>query len=388
MYRTSIIGLCTAVFLCVAVFAFGADDIQPLPEELSPDLDYILAIVQSEEEPDPDKIAGVVDFIRSTPTGTSFVLAKRNGSEGAVHTFEINDLFSRVIGYSLNPDIPTYVTMPSSIQEHRWLTPEIVDELRDLVAAGEVELSTKVFRGLERETITPDVHTGGYYTYEQNRLLWVLPGQAGPIMISATVQADRSEIGRKGCVVGDDGNWDYLYLEQTGLTKTGLGWADTFMYRASSVSVYVSDTGSGTIRIGSFKWLNAGWSKMNMVKSHHILTGIKRFANDFKNILESPNLPVMQDVEARYQELLKMGDQELRLLVSPYINGLKQSDEISGCSNTFASLVSSGQYLEEMENQEIIRILLLEYLKGHLKEGSSDNVSLHADPGGLPSTDS
>ena len=44
-----------------------------------------------------------------------------------------------------------------------------------------------------------------------------------------------SNIGRKGCVVGDDANWNYLYSDETGLTKTGLGWVDSYMYDAHSI---------------------------------------------------------------------------------------------------------------------------------------------------------
>ena len=375
------------LFWCTVSIA-GDKDIQQLPDEIYTDLEYIFSVIVNDGEIDTEKISGIVDFVRSAPAGTSYSLATREGSQGAFHAFDINSQLSDVIGYALNPDIPPYMTMPSSLQNHHWLTPETARELRSLIAGGDAIESMQVFRGQENETITPDIHTGGYYSYDQDRFLLFFPDSSGPILISATLQNNISEIGRKGCVVGDDSNWDYLYLEKTGLTKAGLGWVDTFMYKASAVAVYVSDTTSGNIHAGSFKWLDAGWSQINMVKSHHILKGIKRFANDFKNILESPNLPEVQEITNRYQELQAMKKQELRLLVAPYLETLKQSEKIEDCSKAFVSLVSSGKYLEQMDNQELIRILLLEYLKGQLEESGYESVGFHTAPVNSVSIDS
>jgi hypothetical protein len=45
------------------------------------------------------------------------------------------------------------------------------------------------------------------------------------------------------------------------------------------------------VRCAVFKWLRAGWSGINMVRSKHIYNGLKRFAKPLKEILEYPSLP-------------------------------------------------------------------------------------------------
>ena len=91
-------------------------------------------------------------------------------------------------------------------------------------------------------TITPDAHTGGYYQYMQDVAVAVFPGPSGPVLVSVSVQAEPSEVGHKGCVVGRDADWNYLYSGEKGLNKTGLGWVDSYMYSAHSALVLVSDT--------------------------------------------------------------------------------------------------------------------------------------------------
>jgi len=362
--------------LIIGCSSVGASDtdIEPLPGGLSGEFEYIFSLVGKDGQVDPEQLSGIVDFVRSLPADKGYSLAKRRGGVGAFYAFDVTSDFSDFIGYSFNPDIPPYVTSPSSLQHQSWLTPETAQELRKMISGDSEVGSMHVLRGQDNSTITPDINTGAYYTYSQERLLAFLPDPAGPILVTASVQDDKSDIGRKGCVVGDDTNWNYLYTDTTGLTKEGFGWVNSFMYKASAICIYITDAESGTIRVGTFKWLNAGWSRINMVKSHHILKGIKRFAQDFKNILESPNLPEIDEIAERYRELQTTQEQELRQLVAPYLDALMQSQQIEECSDTFVSLVSSGKYLAEMDSQEIVRILLLEYLKGNLDSTGAGNV--------------
>jgi hypothetical protein len=201
-----------------------------------------------------------------------------------------------------------------------------------------------------------------------------MPGPTGPVMISATVQDQKSDVGKRGCIVGDDKEWNYLYSQKTGLNKTGLGWVDAYMYEAYSVMVYVTDTPTGSIHAGSFKWLNAGWSRINMVRSHHILGGIKRFAADMKAVLEAPDLPEVEEVSSKFQELQAKNEEELRRLIAPYLESIGSSDDTGSCPSSFINSVASGKYLEQMSSEEIIRILMLNYLKKHVDVPGGEDV--------------
>jgi len=351
-----------------------SDETLQLPESIYPQLEYMLTMLEPEMQFDPDQITDLVTFVSVIPGQASATLQERNHAAGAFFTFTINRSFQDLLGYAYNPDIPNYFTKPSSLQSHQWMTPEIEEHMRRLTADMDALSEPLVLRGRERETITPDTNTGSYYSYNQNRVVVLMPGPSGPVMISATTQDEQSDVGKRGCIVGDDNQWNYLYSQKTGLNKTGLGWVDAYMYKAYSVMVYVTDAETKTISAASFKWLNAGWSKLNMVKSYHILAGIERFAADLKSVLESPDLPEIGEVAGKYQELKGKDEQELRQMIVPYLEQISSSEDSGTCPSSFISSVESGQYLEQMSSQEIIRILMLAYLKRHIKAADQNSI--------------
>lgn len=369
--------LASAVIVCLlqlTVAKVSSQSEQQIPDHIYSQLEYMLSLTKPESEFDYDQVAGLIDFIANIAPQTSSDLKERNHASGAFHSFKIDSRIPDLLGYAYNPDIPNYFTMPSSLQSHQWMTPETEGQLRRLITEIDTLEESLILHGQESETITPDTNTGSYYSYQQDRVVVLLPGPTGPVMISATAQNKKSEVGKRGCIVGDDKDWNYLYSQKTGLNKTGLGWVDAYMYEAYSVMIYVTDSSAGRIHAGSFKWLNAGWSKINMVKSHHILGGIKRFAADLKAVLESPGLPKIEEVTSKYLELQAKDNQELRQLVVPHLQRISSSEDTGTCPSSFISSVASGKYLEEMSSQEIIRILMLKYLKNHIDEAGDKNI--------------
>lgn len=336
---------------------------QTVPDHVYPGLEYVLSLSQSSADLDPEQLSGLIKFVSSVSAESSMNLKERQGAAGAFYAFSVQGDLAHVLDYVYNPDIPSYVTMPSSLRKHEWLTPQVNDELRDLPRNVESAGDIRLLRGRDREVITPDTNTGGYYIYNQDRMVTILPGPTGPVLVSVSSQNDLSQVGRKGCIVGDDKDWNYLYSNDKGLNTTGLGWVRSYMYSAHSVLIYVVDSSLNMIHVGSFKWLNAGWAKMNMVNSSHILKGIKRFASDFKAVLEAPGLPGVLELADKYQELLQSNEQGLRQMVSAYLQALNSSGASELQSNPFKSLLASGKYLQRMSHEELVRVLLLEYVK-------------------------
>jgi hypothetical protein len=366
--------LAALIVLITMTSAFGQEE-QKVPERIYPDLEYALSLSNSSTDLEPEELSALVNFISTRPAEMSMKLKERQGASGAFYTFSIEADLARVLDYAYNPDIPLYVTMPSSLREQEWLTPQVNDALRTLPRKVDSADDIRLLRGRDRETITPDTNTGGYYEYDQDRMVTIFPGPTGPVLISVSSQNDLSEVGKKGCVVGDDRNWNYLYAEEKGLNTTGLGWVSSYMYYAHSVLIYVVDSSSNTTRVGSFKWLNAGWAKMNMVKSSHILNGIIRFASDFKEVLESPGLPDALVLENKYKGLLQWSEQDLRKTVSQYLQALNNSGASELRSNPFKKLISSGKYLEQMDKEELVKVLLLEYVKENIGKKSLKQIN-------------
>ncbi len=371
---------------CVLAMASPSvsQDQHQISDQVYQELEHLSSFLKSEDQIDPAQVAALINFVDATPNDTSLTLKERNNMEGVLHTFQIDSSFGNLLNYIYNPDMPAYVTSPSSLQKRQWITPEMEKKLHHLIHEAEETVTAIVLRGEESETITPDTNTGSYYSYSQNRLVTLLPGSSGPIMLSLSLQDQISDIGRRGCIVGEDQNWDYLYSDKTGLNKLGLGWVDSYMYGAYSVIVYIPDPATNTVKVGIFKWLNAGWQKINMVRSHHILGGIKRFAADLKGVLESPDLPEANEIVDKYLELQKKDTKELRRLVAPYLELISTAEDAGTCPSSFISSVASGEYLEQMSSEEIIRILLLEYIKTQIGDKTPETAdvkpSLH-DPG-------
>lgn len=360
-------------------FAVPVRAMQSVPDNLYPGLEYLLTIPASGEDVAPANLSAVVDFVQSTPANTSLTMQSRDKATGAFHSFVLKGDLQRVVDYVYNPDIPVYVTMPSSVREQEWLSAGASEGLRRLSAALTDE-KPYVFRGQEREIITPDANTGGYYAYRQDRAVMIFQGATGPVLISVGCQNDPSEVGRKGLVVGDDTNWNYLYSEETGLTKTGLGWVDSYMYNAHSILVFVTDTRTREVRIGSFKWLNAGWAGMNMVKPVHIVNGIKRFAVDFTTVLEASRLPKTQELAGMYTKLQADSADQLREMIAPYVQAL-QSDDQAVTAAPFKNLLASGDYLRGMTQSEMVKVLLQEFVKKHVGRESVLYVAQTSVPG-------
>ena len=363
-----------AMLLSAAVSSFSQNE-QQISDQVYEDLEYLSSLFGSDKELDQSQLTSLIEFVDTMPADTSLVLKARNEMQGVFHVFHINSSFQDLLGYVFNPDVPPYVTKPSSLQSQHMLTPEFIAELRRLINKVEAAPSTVVLRGEENETITPDANTGSYFTYTQGKLFALLPRPSSPVLVSATLQDEISEVGRRGCIVGNDGNWDYLYSEKTGLNTLGLGWVHSYMYGAYSVMLYIPDPETGTIKSAIFKWLNAGWQKINMVKAHHIRGGIERFAAAMKSVLESPNLPEINEIVGKYQELQQKDEEELRRLVAPYLESIGSVEDAGSCPSHFISSVASGEYLQQMESEEIIRILLLEYIKTHIGDRAPETAA-------------
>ncbi len=369
------------VFLMlVTVVPAVGEESQNIPESVYPELEYLFSLALSEDEFQPEKATGLIDFVGTVTAGSSSKLTSREGASGAFHSFSLTGDLSHILDYSYNPGIPVYVTMPSSLSKQKWLTPQTDGELENLLRFFDSTEGVRTLRGKDSEQITPDTNTGGYYNYIQDRFIAMLHGKTGPVLISSSVQSDISDVGKKGCVVGDDGDWNYLYSGETGLNKAGLGWVSSYMYKAHSVIVYVADTENSVVHIGSFKWLDAGWAKMNLVKSSHILNGIKRFASDFKTVLEAPGLPGPEVVAGKYTLLQQSDERELRKSVSVYLQALVDADSSGVRSNPFKKLLSSGKYLEKMSRDEMVKVLMLEYVKERIGKESLVSISPPEEP--------
>ncbi|MCP4668665.1 MAG: hypothetical protein GY849_20165 [Deltaproteobacteria bacterium] len=381
--------LCSTFVFCVLVIFFtlplqaiAFQDREKTLERLSPALNHLLGLVEknSRDRFDAGKIGPILEFMTASKSlKTAYSLGKRKGASSAYHEFTINRSLEEVMDLVYNPEIPSYVTSPSSVRRSHWIEvngkrqplPKLSHALDDLSGPF-------IVKGVEFIENTPDANTGAYYAYELDRTLILLRHQGRRVLLSISNQRDKSNVGKKGLVLGRDDDWNYLYTGEKGCTLKGLAWADSYMYNSSSIIVYYeTNDPAPQVKCGTFKWLKAGWAGLNLVKAHHLLEGIKRFAASFKEIVESPALADVPELSRIFARIGNLSMEELREKSRVYFEHLRRrfKDESRLARKWLSELLRDKGYLAKMHREEMEVILCIEYLKHLLDKGPRFDIS-------------
>jgi hypothetical protein len=317
---------------------------------------------------DEQAVATLVDFVLTSKQNREYALPSSMDCTGAYFEFDTKTTFPRFLEYSYNPFIPAVITRPSSVRYSFWTVPrgkahELPGTWKPIPPAG----IPVVIHGIQRESDTPDLTTAVYHEYDLKRTLILLNHKGQQVLVSVSKQISKSNVGKKGVILGNDNDWNYYYSGEPGTPKTGLGWVKSYIYDCFSVGVYVeSSTAPTMLRAGVFHWLRAGWSGINFVKSNHILNGMKRFARDCRMILESPRLPAPNQMVSVYQGLLNMpaGD-----LIKKYL--AFQQGQLSSAIQIGRIKKPAGEERPSLANtpkEQMVEELMLEYLKVTLEK--------------------
>ena len=340
--------------------SFSADDFNSVK-------DAAMKLVQLCDEPrvglDERAVASLVDYVLTPKKNNEYVLPKSEGCTGAYYEFDTKINFLRFIDYSYSPFILSVITRPSSVRYSFWTA--FRNEAERLPVNWKPVLpggTPVIIHGKERDSNSPDLNTGVYHEYDLKRTLVLLNYKGRQVMLSISKQIGKSDVGKKGYILGSDNDWQYYYTGETGSTMTGLGWAKSYIYDYFSVSVYVeSGTASTMVKTGVFQWLRAGWSGINFVNSGHILRGMKRFGRDYKMVLESPRLPVPNKIFSVHQGL---SDMPTDVLTKKYV-ALRQAQRSSAIKIGKISKTEGEEELSPANapKEQMVEELMLEYLK-------------------------
>ncbi|MDD4736385.1 MAG: hypothetical protein PHP44_09810 [Kiritimatiellae bacterium] len=339
-----------------------------MAKEVDQELGYLLSLADPKTTSrfELGKIECLLDFVQKNSAAPDYRPAEIDGTVSAYYAFSVNTSLSNLLRYCYSPELNSAILMPSVVRSFSWeeingikqgAAPDLFEELSTLTAPFS-------FCGVGRQNLTPDINTGAYFSYSENQCMILIPG-ALKTFITIGVQRDKSEVGKKGAVIGDDDQWIYLYSGEQGVTARGIGWAKTYIYAASSVTVY-SETESNTLNVSAFKWLDAGWSGFNMSKTKHLINGMQRFADTLKYVMESPRLPAYEILLGEQQKVAAIPPEELREQVAPYFAMVAAMDDPLVKREPFSTQLTSGNYLQSLSPSDMEKILLTEYLKGQL----------------------
>lgn len=310
-------------------------------------------------ELDLQAVATLADYVLQSKQKKEFALPKSQECTGAYYEFDTKISFPRFMEYSYNAQIPSVLTRPSSLRYSLWsgTRGEIQKFPINWTPHSDKPL---IVRGLQHDSNTPDLTTGAYYEYDLQRTLISHKHNGRQILISISKQLNKSGVGKKGVILGNDDDWNYYYSNEPGSTKAGLGWVKSYIYDYFSVMVYVESGNSNTmVRSGVFQWLRAGWSGVNFVQSNHILAGMKRFSRNVKTILESPSLPSPTQLGSVYKQFSALPSGEL---AQKYM-ALQESKLSSAIRTGKIDESKASERAYSPPKEQMIEELMLEYLK-------------------------
>ncbi len=315
---------------------------------------------------DEHDVATLVDYVLSAKNNRTHVLPESTGCPGAYQEFDTKIVFPRFMEYSFNARIPSVVTRPSSLRYSLWRDPKgrvqrLPNSWGPILQAGK----PLILHGLQHDSNTPDLTTGVYYEYDLKRTLILTHYKGRPVLVSISKQIDRSGVGEKGFILGNDSDWNYYYSGEPGSAKSGLGWVKSYIYDYFSITIYVeSGATHAKLRTGVFQWIRAGWSGINFVQPSHIISGMERFARNNRIVLESPHLPDPNQMIAAYQGLSKMPANDL---TSKY-KALQQARRALALRGGKIGQEKAGEpaSIAKTSKEQMVEELMLEYLKGAL----------------------
>jgi len=360
------------VFLFSSIQSTAGSDLKEttIPDSLNPGLEYLSTLASSDNHGPVNLkfIEKVLDFVVSPKSSSSlYYTDKLFSSPSAYYEFDINTDLKHILQYTYNSDIPSFAFMPSSVRLSYWT--QVNGQNQDLPKLW-TSISNSdcpiVVKGIKHIEITPDQFTGAYYRYDVDKVLILCKFRGKNLLISISKQKNRSDVGRKGLVLGSDDSWDYLYSGEKGLSMPGLGWVSSYMYNSVGISfLYEVDSKKPVVRYGAFKWLKAGWADMNVVKNKHIHKGLVRYAKDLKMILEHPLLPEVSELAKLFSDLENHSSEDIRERVKNYLSALKDrynGNRLSSGKN-FPKNLNISEYLNQMTNKQMHAFLVVEQMK-------------------------
>jgi hypothetical protein len=280
--------------------------------------------------------------------------------------YAIKTDLQQIIDYTLDADIPSFFFWPSSLRMAHWTRVDGGYQQFDRLRAAYSRLNEPfIVKGAEQLTITPDQHTGAYYSYDVDKIIILSPYGKGKVVLSIYAQQKPSAVGKRGWVLGEDDEWSYLYTKDKGLNVKGLGWADTYMYDSFGITVYYEpDPDKAAVICATISWVKAGWAGMNMVKSKHIHHGLERVAHAFTTVMENPRLPAPDRLAETFAKSRDLPMPTLRKYAKDYLAGLEQRIAASATlRKKMGKMFDSQSLLDQMNRDELYAVVALDYFK-------------------------
>ena len=346
---------------------------QPSPDEQEAALAYIIEFTSTgSKSVDLAKLQPLLNMAAAAE-GKQLDLNSKKYGEGVFVSTELPVNMNTLVQFAFNPALPTEIIFPSTIRYGYWLPGSDILSLQSPLwknwGTGEQPL---ILHGEEYEELTPNTDSGSYYTYNLKRTLIAFTDQQNrKVLLSVSMQSGPSAPGKKSFIVGDDAKWNYVYSNETGTTLSGVGWVEPIVYDSFTLNIFTeSEPGAERLENAIFKWVNAGWGGINMVKRIHVLAGIERYLAGLKEVLAGASA---QDLVAEKKRLEGLSQEQRLQEFFPYARYL-QEQALRGANlsnSAYKEVVKDGLYGNTLSQGQLVSQMLKNYLRKNLNKVDS-----------------
>jgi len=356
------------ILLCSTFYFAPYAHTKPLPEAVETAITETFAALLPENPVPLPALTRLLDFVTQADSSPMWEPSPRfNKSVGIFLQDSINVPLQDIIQYIANPSVPGEAVYLTSVRTNYWKQASTMKEAAKAILASPIPpKKALVLRGVEFEESTPDTSSGCYYSYFLNRLFVLMPYDKGTALICVAFMPEKSYVGKKGAILGDDTDLNYIYTPTEGTNLPMLGWAKTQVYTSATISIYTQlDNSPQNTQTYTFKWTSAGWNNLNVVEASHIIEGVERFSNSLRAFLESPNRPSPEELSAEMQKITSFTEAELFSAMQPYVDFLKTAvadNEILTVKD-FAAMLKGNAYPTTFTHAALSSDLIKQYSK-------------------------
>jgi len=330
-------------------------DFVAMPDAVEEAIDHLSAVLlQGTGSLQIARLRALVSFAQIiTNHGLPWKLRTRWNSSGAATVSALEVPFHACIAFSYSTNIPDYSVLPCSLR-YTEDAPDSTAVFLRCVAAVPASNAITHDAFLCREETTPNPQSGTSYTYTTRRHLIRAMIDGVDVLISFSDMQGKSSYALRGVPVGPPENDVYYYSERTGTNLRGLQWVKPRMNLSRSLVVW-APCGSNHTAFAAFSWVNAGWRKLNVTRTHHIYEVLQKILATRHVLARSPAM-TEANTAAVVARVLRMSTNQINDTYARYCAYVKHWRDIERSQTGLTSLYQPNSLNSIYDENELARM--------------------------------
>lgn len=326
-----------------------------VPDEVEAAVDHLSAVLLSSTGSLELAQLRALALFAQAPTnhGLAWKLRTRWNSAGAATVSALGLPFAECIAFSYSTNIPDYAVLPCSLR-YSEDAPDSTAVFVRCIATPPASNSIVHAAFLCREETTPNPQSGTSYSYATRRHLVRAMVDGVDVLISFSDMQGKSSYARRGVPVGPLEDDVYYYSERTGTNLRGLQWVKPRMNLSRSLVVWTPGGSNETV-FAAFSWVNAGWRKLNVTRTHHIYEVLEKILQTRHALARSPAMTEAR-VAATVARVMGMNTNQINKTYAQYCAYVKHWRDIERSQAGLTSLYQPNSLNSMYDEGELARV--------------------------------